>query len=837
MSSDFVPPAKGLGEVICTCTKCSKKKAAINNGQFISGKWVSRNTRIKHTRKETEPSNLDVDPDMPDSEKSSQPLELLVDFSSIERFCCMLVLWLHLKAGRYTYIAGLTPSPKQPAVRELPHLIDPVVDAILQTEDANAAPIKTHYRPDGVHVPTRIIPLLADLGGAREAGGFLSHKANCFCSYCKLLRANKDNLDIQSWTKRTMEEVREQAKQWRDAKTIKDRTALERKFGVRWCSFHRTSYWDPVRHIILGFLHNWLEGVLQHQLRQLWGIGRKEVAEDKDEQFTLTDVEESADEISELESDSDNSDNLDSEDESDSDHSTPRATPVPDSGSTQGTPAPDSEHSTPRATPAPDSSSTPQGTPAPDVVPPGLRRGPSRKSRPSVFPPDSGSTSRGQKAKSKSKSKSSTILSMLVDEQKEDKDADYKAPIEYSFDFSKTELTAIREGIRDISLPTWVGRPPTNLGEKSHGKLKADTFLNLFTVIFPLLLPAIFLERGDERSLSSFYDLTAATNILVAFKTSNSEAQAYTAHYTAYRQSKHKLYPEFEDVPNHHFAMHNGELLMYWGPLACLSDFAGERMNGRLQKVKTNKHMYDMDFTMLQQMTRLCRFLAFLEHNASSIPEMDVFADILQPEHATKGPTTQAISDSEQATYMKTKATALDTTTYNMILQYLNKTGHHGQYHSHLNYVHLYALVLPPLAKKCSEFHENGHTYSCNSSHEGNSFIQFYDQQIQGHRTGVINNIFEIPLQGNLQKFILVSPHCDLNQSELKGTPYDPMLYPRFMSKIVEVELSEDIVVIEPKHIITHLTTYKTQGDIYGIEREIRVQVESTPSPPLHYFA
>jgi hypothetical protein len=29
-----------------------------------------------------------------------------------------------------------------------------------------------------------------------------------------------------------------------------------------------------VKHVILGFMHNWLEGILQHHLRTLWGIGR-----------------------------------------------------------------------------------------------------------------------------------------------------------------------------------------------------------------------------------------------------------------------------------------------------------------------------------------------------------------------------------------------------------------------------------------------------------------------------------------------------------------------------------------------------------------------------------
>ena len=102
---------------------------------------------------------------------------------------------------RYTYIAGLTPSPKKPDVTHLSRLIDPVIAAVLETEDPNAAPIKTHYHPEGVKAPARIIPVLADLGGAREACGFYSHAANCFCSYCKLKIWDKDSLNIEAWVK------------------------------------------------------------------------------------------------------------------------------------------------------------------------------------------------------------------------------------------------------------------------------------------------------------------------------------------------------------------------------------------------------------------------------------------------------------------------------------------------------------------------------------------------------------------------------------------------------------------------------------------------------------
>jgi len=38
---------------------------------------------------------------------------------------------------------------------------------------------------------------------------------------------------------------------------------------------HDLQYCDPVMHVLLGLMHNWLEGILAHQLHTLWGIGHK----------------------------------------------------------------------------------------------------------------------------------------------------------------------------------------------------------------------------------------------------------------------------------------------------------------------------------------------------------------------------------------------------------------------------------------------------------------------------------------------------------------------------------------------------------------------------------
>jgi hypothetical protein len=86
---------------------------------------------------------------------------------------------------------------------------------------------------------------------------------------------NKESLNKDAWVKRTKDKVHWQARAWRDKVTTTDKNALATKHGVRWSPFHNMAHWDPAMHIILGYLHNWLEGILQHQLRQLWGIGCK----------------------------------------------------------------------------------------------------------------------------------------------------------------------------------------------------------------------------------------------------------------------------------------------------------------------------------------------------------------------------------------------------------------------------------------------------------------------------------------------------------------------------------------------------------------------------------
>ena len=182
-----------------------------------------------------------------------------------------------------------------------------------------------------------------------------------------------------------------------------------------------------------------------------------------------------------------------------------------------------------------------------------------------------------------------------MDVDNDDDDPDDPDFVPADSGFSSSELAAIRDCISNISLPTWVGRPPSNLGNKSHGKLKAHEFLSLYSAIFPLIIPEFWhsptATKTQTKHLECFHHLVSATNITCSFRTSNEEADRYTHHYTEYRKLTAALFPDSHSQPNHHWAMHVGSQLKYWGPNPPISEFFGERMNGMLQNINTNRRL------------------------------------------------------------------------------------------------------------------------------------------------------------------------------------------------------------------------------------------------------
>ncbi|KAJ7050075.1 hypothetical protein C8F01DRAFT_1264340 [Mycena amicta] len=436
--------------------------------------------------------------------------------------------------------------------------------------------------------------------------------------------------------------------------------------GVRWTPMHDLLGWDPVKHVLLGWMHNWLEGVLNHHLRVRWGIGRqaykKELAhfrerEDRDDDmYTESDVSEASVEADlwAMEMDHDEAAEEDESEQipSDPDMSEAQPTPEPEAG---------------------------------------------------------------------------TFFGMSFDDDDDDDTDDYipdPPPSQSVFGFLNDELQFIRNGIRDVKLPTHTDRPPINLGEAQHGKLKAPTVLVLFSVIFPLIIPVLWWGKGElqERLLWNLHDLVACTNILASYQTTSQEADRFRIHYIRYRKTLALLFPFFSNIPNHHYAMHYPELLKFWGPMSVLSEFLGERMNGILGKVKTNRRLYDMPLTMLKFICRWGRLRAFLSENHGANTFIGRLADILQK--PTVNTTTARILTDQEVADMLGDVSELPDVHYTLLLQYLQGIGQ--SWRSFKLWPHPPGVdVLYNRANIVSQLKRDDEDYVCRDKHKSNSAIQF----------------------------------------------------------------------------------------------------------------
>ncbi|KAJ7271790.1 hypothetical protein C8J57DRAFT_1027126, partial [Mycena rebaudengoi] len=110
-------------------------------------------------------------------------------------------------------------------------------------------------------------------------------------------------------------------------------------------------------------------------------------------------------------------------------------------------------------------------------------------------------------------------------------------------------------------------------------------------------------------------------------------------------------------------------------------------------------------------------------------------------------------------------------------------------------------------------------SYSCSSSHPGNSLIQFYKPSTEATQnstaTGVIDTILKIPLDGSLRTFIIMHQHRPLSVPTYSEST-------ELMSALVYAKPDPVPVVIEPKHIVTHVTTWERSA-----------QIHKTPEPVL----
>jgi len=155
----------------------------------------------------------------------------------------------------------------------------------------------------------------------------------------------------------------------------------------------------------------------------------------------------------------------------------------------------------------------------------------------------------------------------------------------------------LRADIENMITPSWLTSVPMNLGEPSHGKLKADQWRTLGTTYLPVSLVRLWdqLEDGDDmrsqqckKLLEVTLTLISAVVIASSRTTSHEKADLYLHHMQNYLKGLRELFPHYRFLPNQHMALHLAEYLQLYGLVHSWWTFPFERLIGMLQRIPTN---------------------------------------------------------------------------------------------------------------------------------------------------------------------------------------------------------------------------------------------------------
>lgn len=168
------------------------------------------------------------------------------------------------------YLAGIIPGPREPSLTQINHLLEPLVEELLEFWTPGVWFTRTPRWEHGRLVRAALIPLVCDLKAARQVMGHGSHSARKFCSICQLPRNEINTIDGSKLVAISSTEYRRRATIWKGASSRTQREIFFKKYGVRWSVLLRLPYWDPPRFTVIDTMHTVLLGHLHRHCYVLW---------------------------------------------------------------------------------------------------------------------------------------------------------------------------------------------------------------------------------------------------------------------------------------------------------------------------------------------------------------------------------------------------------------------------------------------------------------------------------------------------------------------------------------------------------------------------------------
>ncbi|CAH7668322.1 hypothetical protein PPACK8108_LOCUS2812 [Phakopsora pachyrhizi] len=137
----------------------------------------------------------------------------------------------------YNCLIGIIPAPKQPDIITINNILSKFVDKLFVL--GKGIILKTQKYPKGHNVVVKLAALIGDILANHKVAGFMSHSARKFCSWCS--------------------KVLEVSYEWKGLTSVKERQNLAKKTCICWSELNCVPYWDTVKNLPLGVMHNWYE--------------------------------------------------------------------------------------------------------------------------------------------------------------------------------------------------------------------------------------------------------------------------------------------------------------------------------------------------------------------------------------------------------------------------------------------------------------------------------------------------------------------------------------------------------------------------------------------------
>ncbi|KAJ3871590.1 hypothetical protein F5051DRAFT_340711, partial [Lentinula edodes] len=454
---------------------------------------------------------------------------------------------------------------------------------------------RTHHIDQGLNqrvFRVAIAAVLMDFKAARPFAGFLDVTSHHTCFLCQCWhRAHLGRTDYETWKAANGEFLKKASESWINAKTLKEREAIASFYGTRYSELWRLPYWDPTKQLLVDPMHTIFLIFMQRFFREVLGLDNPESPE-KDEKNKSTKKAKKerafiafyhdftppphSSEIKPLATTTNSSSNLNSHNAHDIGHMHRYLTQPLLDGATQNL----------RAT----------------------------LNRMTVIAlvfvcADLGRLPAGK-----------FVKAQLVEELIQWRLTKPMQPLQRVDIESHYVLQRIQQSIQDIIVPSWITRPPSEVGLQRAGTLKADHWRVLFAIHLPLTLislwsrdsPVAAHNAGDMTAvLETSMHLTCASILMTRNSLSPERRHLFRTLLRKHLQGLKQIFPGFV-IPSHHLAFHIYDFMESFSTVRNWWGFPFETLIGRLQRIPTNHKIGQLEWTLLQSFYRGAAFRRWL---------------------------------------------------------------------------------------------------------------------------------------------------------------------------------------------------------------------------------